>query len=149
MLFTILALLSGAHIAFLQRIVTRSELEQLYTTCYMLQRSAMMLHKPQTLIFDIQNNSYRYKKTDYRLPSQVKFGVATGVKGPPSSPDYVITKPVTFKENTITFHPDGIMQAGAVYLTDRHQRYTYALSCAVGHVSYLRKYQYTHKWCAV
>lgn len=139
-------LLSGAHTSFLHRMMVRGELDQLYTLCYMLQRSAMMFHQSQKITFDVANNVYRYKTTEYKLPNNVRFGVAPGVKGPPSSPDLPVSNPVTFKENSITFTPDGIIQPGAVYFTDRNQRYTYALSCAVGQVSYLRRYQYTTKW---
>lgn len=145
-LCALIVTLSGAHIFFLERIVVRAELELLYVTCYMLQHSAMMLGKPQTLTFDRTNNSYRYKTSEYKLPAHVSYGVASGVKGPPSTPNYVIANPITFKENKITFTPDGIIQPGAVYLTDRHHRCTYALSCAVSQVSYLRKYQYTNAW---
>jgi prepilin-type N-terminal cleavage/methylation domain-containing protein len=145
-LIAIIMMLAGMQSGFLQRMVVRSELDHLYTTCYMLQRSAMMLQQSQTLIFDVPNNTYAYKTTKYCLPISVRFGVAPGVKGPPSTPDKIITHPITFQENKIIFTPDGIIQPGAVYFTDRSGRYTYALSCAVGHISYLRKYQYTGTW---
>lgn len=112
----------------------------------MLQRTAMMLQQPQTLQFDVQHGRYRFKKTEHCLPAHVQFGAALGVKGPPSAPDKTIENPITFQNSTITFFSDGTIQSGAVYLTDRSGRYTYALSCAVSQISYLRKYQYTNKW---
>lgn len=145
-LVTIIALLAGSHLVFLDRMMIRAELEHLYVTCYMLQRRAMMLQTTQTLTFNVIDHSYHYRQTEYRLPTSVRFGTAAGVKGPPSCAEHEISIPVTFKENSITFTPDGIIQPGAVYLTDRLRRYTYVLSCAVGHVSYLRRYQYTQGW---
>ncbi len=145
-LIAIIAHLAGSHLIFLDRMMIRAELEHLYTTCYMLQRRAMMLQTPQTLRCNVTDHSYHYRQTEYRLPASVRFGTAPGVKGPPSAAHHEISTPITFKENSITFTPDGIIQPGAIYLTDRSRRYTYALSCAVGHVSYLRRYQYTQGW---
>ena len=105
-----------------------------------------MLGKQETLYCDRNSNSYRYKNSMHILPASVCFGTAPGVKGPPSSPDFVISNPVTFKDSAIIFYPDGVIQAGAIYLTDNRKRCTYALSCAVSKVSYLRKYQYTNRW---
>ncbi len=139
-------MLSVSHASFLQRIFVRSELDHLYAVCYYLQRRAMICQQPQTLSFDVSKQRYHYNNRDVILPRHVRFGCARGVKGPPSAAQDVIRNPVTFKNNKITFHPDGIIQAGAVYLTDSYHRFSYALSCAVAHVSYLRKYQYTGKW---
>ena len=149
LIIALLMMLSGAQTTFVERILVRNELEQLYTVCYYLQRCAMTQRKPQTVTFDIQKRQYRYHNTEHALPDQVCFGCAPKAKGPPSSPHTAITNPITFKNNTIIFHPDGIIQSGAVYLTDRKHRHTYALSCAVSQVSYLRKYQYTDKWVII
>lgn len=146
-LIAIIVFLTGSSLSFLERMMVRAELEQLYITCYLLQRSAMMLHQSHILTFDVAQHSYHYKNVHYSLPIQVRFGTAPHVKGPPSTADGEIEIPVTFKEYNITFTPEGIIQPGAIYLTDRSQVCTYALSSAVGHVSYLRKYQYTHAWC--
>lgn len=142
----LIAVLTGSAGSFLDRIMIRAELEQLYATIYMMQHTAMMLHTPQTIIFDTEQHSYRYKNSDYFLPSNVRFGTAAGVKGPPSTADTDIIIPITFVQNSITCTPEGTIQPGAVYMTDRYHRYTYALSCAVGHVSYVRKYVYSSGW---
>jgi len=139
-------LLSGAHATFLNRMVVRAELEHLYALSYYLQRKALMLHQPQQLTFDIKHHTYQANNKTYRLPAHVRFGVASGVKGPPSTPEKLIVNPVTFPEHTVTFHSDGVIQAGTVYLTDTNRQCTYALSCSVSAVSYLRKYQYTNAW---
>ncbi|EKD48944.1 MAG: hypothetical protein ACD_64C00062G0007 [uncultured bacterium] len=145
-LIALLAMLCAAHSSFLTRMLVRAELEHLYSVSYYLQRKALMLHVPQTISFDIQNNRYDADGKTYRLASQVKFGTAHGVKGPPSQPNTVIHTPITFTGNSITFYPDGVIQSGAVYITDANRSVTYALSCAVSSVSYLRKYQYTDAW---
>ncbi len=149
LLIALLLTLSGVQTSFLDRMFLRNELEQLYTTCYYLQRSAIAKNKPQLLSFDMQHNRYRYHQTEHTLPARVRFGTAPGIKGPPSSPDQPINNPISFKNNTITFHPDGVIEPGAVYITDSKQQYTYALSCAVAQVSYLRKYQYNGRWISL
>ena len=145
-LISILVLLTGAHSSFLSRMLVRAELEHLYSSSYYLQRKALMLHTPQTLSFDVKQNSYCMDGKTYRLPLQVKFGTAQGVKGPPGSPHSEVQKPISFTGDSITFHPDGVIQSGTMYLTDANHSCTYALSCAVSSVSYLRKYQYTDGW---
>ncbi len=149
LLIALLVMLSGAQISFLDRMIVRSELEQLYTTCSYLQRSAMAQNKPQQLIFDVPNNRYRYHTTEHTLAARVQFGSSLGAKGPPSSPTKSILNPISFPNSSITFHPDGVIEPGTVYLTDVKQQYSYALSCAVAQVSYLRKYQYTGRWISV
>ena len=149
LLIALLLMLSGAQTTFLDRMLVRNELEQLYTTCSYLQRCAMAHHKPQQLIFDVQNNRYRYHQTEHTLPARVRFGTSPGIKGPPSHPLQPIHHPISFKNNSITFHPDGVIEPGAVYITDAKQQHTYALSCAVAQVSYLRKYQYTGRWISL
>lgn len=141
-----MAVLVGANSSFLSRMLVRAELEHLYTASYYLQRKALMLHAPQTIQFDRNNNTYEIDEKTYRLPSHVRFGTALGVKGPPSGPLSMVTNPITFLHNSITFYPDGVIQSGTIYLTDHHKSCTYALSCAVSPVSYLRKYQYTDGW---
>lgn len=149
-LLTVIALLIGSQARFFDRLIARSELERLHTTCIYLQRLAMATHTEQNLIFDEARTSYRYRDVDYHLPHSVIFGCAKGVKGPPASPTNVIAHPITFKNKTITFYPDGIIQAGTIYLADRDTRYMYALSCGVSQVSYVRKYQYAQsKWMLI
>lgn len=146
MLIAILAFLVGSSSAFLTRMMVRAELEHLYTVCYYLQRRAMMLNKSQVLTLNSARNSYSTPDRSYNLPSHVQFGASSGAKGPPSAPEHVISNPITFQDNTIVFHPDGVIKPGALYLTDTSRQCTYALSSAVAQVSYLRKYQYTGSW---
>ncbi len=145
-LLAILVFISHAQLTFLNRMMVRAELEHMYTVCYYLQRRALMLNKPQTLTFDCAARTYKTAQQTYRLPAHVQFGTAAGVKGPPSSPDSIVSSPITFKSHSITFYADGVIKPGAIYLTDTNKSCTYALSCAVAQVSYLRKYQYNNGW---
>src|SRR5579872_64404 len=145
-LLGLMMFLTGAQSLFLHRLLVRTELEHLYTTCYYLQRKAMITQQPQKLILQPDTNSYSYNGTCYSLPTHVRFGCPDGAQGPPAHPATVITKPITFINNAISFAPSGVMQAGTAYLIDRNGIHGYALSCAVAQVSYLRKYQYNGQW---
>lgn len=146
LLISFVMFLSGAHGKFLHRLLARTELEHLYTTCYYLQRKAMITGKTQRLTFEPQKKAYRYGMTRHYLPTHVCFGCPDGAKGPPAHPERRITNPITFKGGSMLFHPTGVMQAGTAYLTDSMRQHGFALSCAVAQVSYLRKYQYSDKW---
>lgn len=127
-------------------LLVRMELEKLQGVCLYLQKCAQSCQQKQMLEFDICNNSYSFKGQREQLPSQVHFNIKQGVKGPPSCPKYVLDKPITFEQERIIFYPDGIVQSGAIYLTDEKNECLYALSNGVGHVSFLRKYRYDNGW---
>lgn len=137
---------TGGQSLFLNRIMVRTELEHLYTTCYYLQRKAMITHQPQKLIFDQEHKSYSYDTVRHDLPKSVSFGYPNGARGAPAGQEQFITHPITFINNAILFSPTGVMQAGTVYLCDTAHKYGFALSCAVAQVSYLRKYRYNGTW---
>lgn len=145
-LLATLLFLTGVHSRFLNQLLVRSELERIYSVCYYLQHYAMMSGEEQKLIFDVEKNRYNYFGNTHQLPRHVEFGTAQGIKGPPATPEKIITQPVTFQASCITFYPSGIIQPGAIYLTSSEKRHTYALSCGVTQVSYLRKYQYNGTW---
>lgn len=145
-LLLILATLVGAHVSFLNRLVLRSELELLCNTCFYMQRRALMLNRQQTIYLYPEKNCYAIEGRTFTLPSHVVFGFLPGAKGPPSAPEHLIEQPITFKNNCITFYPDGTISAGALYLADSAKQWGYALSCPVSAVSYLRKYQYNGTW---
>ncbi len=106
----------------------------------------MINNEPTTLTFEPNENKYSYDTVEYQLPRNVCFGTAKGAKGPPSNPYKMIANPITFKGNSITFHPNGIIKSGTIYLCDSKRNYNYALSCSVAQVSYIRKYQYSDGW---
>lgn len=146
-LVAIIASLGISHMSFFDRIMTRIELERLHATCLYVQRLAMATHEEHHVICDERTMSYRYHGGEHHLPKNVRFGCASGIKGSPSQDEHMVQHAITFKHNTIIMHPDGIISAGTIYLTDTSQKYMYALTCGVSQVSYIRKYQYIGgKW---
>lgn len=111
-----------------------------------LQRIAMVTNKKQILTFDTARNCYTYRGHEERLSSYTTFGTLNNVKGPPSTPTHTINNPITFIGKRITFTPNGILQPGTIYLTDKNKQYQFALSVPVSQISFLRKYQYDGKW---
>jgi len=111
-----------------------------------LQRTAMVTHKNQTLIFDTVRNTYTYNGHEERLCSYARFDTIKNLKGPPSAPTTAITKPITFINNKITFTPNGILQPGTIYLADSKKHCQYALTIPVSQISFLRRYRYDTSW---
>jgi len=130
---------------FLSRMMVRAEVEKLRTACRYLQRRAMAEGKQMTLQFNRHTNSYGCQDEANTLPSQVVFGTLPSAKGPPSSPTRPLTSPITFEGDHITFGPEGAMQAGAVYLADRHKQCLYGLTASVGNM-HLRTYCHRTRW---
>lgn len=152
-LMIVLALcMLGATLVFQSRSLfhetgIRVEQDLLYATCLYLQQSAMMNNEEVILAFDHDaSQGYSFEGTERSLYPQVRFGVIPGVKGPPSSPTKELRSGITFRKKCITFYPDGIIDAGTVYLTDTDNHYLYALSSGVGAVSYLRRYRFEERW---
>jgi len=134
------------NVSFLNRSVIRVEVNKLYTACMYVRQCALTTHQEQTLIFNKKNNSYSFDGRVEHLSSSVTFGVIPGAKGPPSSPQKLLSSPITFKKDRIVFYPDGVISSGTVYLTDYQRQSLYALSNGIAQISYLRKYLYTGRW---
>jgi len=125
----------------------RSEQDLLYATCLYLQQSAMATNGERTLTLHEDNgHGYTFDGTVRCLYPSIRFGVIPGVKGPPSAPTKELKRSITFKKQCITFYPDGIIDAGTLYLTDDQHTHLYALSSGVGVVSHLRRYRYEGGW---
>lgn len=135
--------------SFMYRVIVRQEVEKLALICRYLQQSAMVGNLSRVLTFDVKKNGYMYDGCYEKLPNSVEFGTVPGVKGPPANPDHQIQSPITFKDERIVFHPDGIIQAGTVYLISKDRQIMYALSCPVSQVSYMRIYEYDGFWKCV
>lgn len=142
----IITALASTNGSFLRKSLVRAEIEKLHTICCYLKQVALVTNKQCVLTFDCDAGCYKYEDTIETLPKQLRFGAAADVLGPPSAPTKPIKKGVTFPSNQIVFYPTGIVHAGSVYISDKDYTYTYALSCAVSHVSYLRKYCYNAHW---
>ena len=145
-LVALLFTLGSINFSFLHRIALRSELDSLHTICQSLQQRAMATNTKQQLIFNRVDNSYSFGGNTHQLPHYLQFGVISGVKGPPASPNRLVTNPITFKRDIIVFHPDGIISPGAVYLIDTDNQFLYALSSGIAQVSFLRLYRYRSRW---
>ena len=143
---TLLVGCAVSHMSFLSRGYARSELELLYQTCVYAQHHAMSSGRPCTVVLDLDKHRYTCNDKISMLADGVRFGFREDVKGPPSAPGKPIVKASTFKNNIITCSPDGIIDAGTVYITDTAQRCLYALTSGVAPYSYLRKYRYAGKW---
>ena len=145
-IFCLVITLTFSNVSFLEQSVAQSEIDKLYSIAHYLQRRAQMTNQEQVLRFDRFGKSYSFNGRQETLPKGIEFGTLPSIKGPPASPLRDVTNPITFKGEKITFHPQGIMQSGTVYLMHKKQQKMYALSCAVAQVSFLRKYRYDKRW---
>lgn len=148
-LFILLVGLVIANTSFLNRYLVRAELDKMYTVFRYLQKTAMVSGQEQVLEFDVKKNRYMCGKRVFTLPSQVVFGVLPDVKGPPSAPQKIITKSITFRGKKVRFNKAGIIKSGTIYITDKAKHVMYAMSCSVAQASYLRKYAYHGKWIPI
>jgi prepilin-type N-terminal cleavage/methylation domain-containing protein len=138
--------LSFGQLHFLRRGYASAELDNLYQTCLYMQRHAMVAGKACDITLDITGNYYQFNDQRCQLIQGVQFGILPNVKGPPSTPTKLLSKPCSFKNNQISFSKDGSISAGTVYITDVTHNCLYALSSSVASYSYLRKYRYADKW---
>lgn len=145
-LVSIIVSLSMLNVQSFNTLTVRIEIEKLYATCFYLQQKALSSQTKQILKFDLHKGAYIYDNHYEQLSPRVIYGFIDGVKGPPSSPQELISKKSSFDNDQIVFYPDGVIQAGALYLTDVNKKTLYALTSGVGHISFLRKYRYDGSW---
>lgn len=127
---------------FHDQIGIQQDVQKIYSAILYLQQRAKSNFETQHLEFDISKRSFKYNSQTYLLSPNAEFGVATGIKGPPSAPKKNIVSPITFEGNRIAFYPDGTISAGIVYLFDRKTKNTFAISSSVSYMSFIRKYKY-------
>ncbi len=101
---------------------------------------ARCLKNKQHLMVNAYNSTLTFNHETYTLTSGYRIGVLSNVYGPPSSPNKLITNPVTFTEGAIIAHPDGTLQAGTMYITDGQTQY--AVTTPVSAFSHIRVYRY-------
>lgn len=145
-IFCIIALLTTSNVSFLRDSLVRHQVDSLFMVARYLQKRAQVTHQEQVLSFDRFASTYSFNGRTKKLPAGIRFAALPGIKGPPSSPLQSIDAPITFKSDKIIFYPQGIMQAGTVYVSDAKSSSLYALSCGVSQVSFLRKYRYDKRW---
>jgi hypothetical protein len=130
-----------------RRRAVKTELLLLQTTCRYLQQVAIATNQEQQLVFDCALQKYSYDTSTHQLNAGVVYGFPQDLKGPPACPCKLLSKPVTFVNDTITFYPTGIISAGSVYFSDAGHTCCYALSNAISQVSYIRIYtSCAQKW---
>lgn len=135
---------------FIDRSIARSELSFFKIFCQKVRSDAVAAGEEQSIELDAPTRSYRAGGMHVQLPTQVQFGTAPGVLGPPSNPINPITEAITFKDKKIVCFPDGRLSSGIVYFTTNDKGVTYALSNGVATLSYLRLYRYEQgKWVTV
>ena len=145
-LVVIAIMLTVPQFSFLQKTAVRSEIEKMHALFVYMQHLAIATQQDQTIEFDVIKNCYSCNNQIIPLACGISFGTKPGVFGPPASPHALITKPITFANNKITFYTTGTMQAGTVYLVDQSKNYIYALTTPVSHISYVRRYKYEGAW---
>lgn len=148
----LIVLIAGLSISLLSttdNLYVRLEIEKLYTYALYLQRTALINKEEQKLIFNIEHNSYLAGNREHSLYKKIRFGFIEGAYGPPYAQTDLLQKPISFKNNTIIFYPDGTISSGVVYLTNIDKSIGYALSSGVSAISYLRCYKYDKKWVLI
>lgn len=129
-----------------ERSLVGAEMQLLCAACNSLQQQAIATNTIQELVLDVANHTYSCNGHEHTLAKGVYFDVALNAYGPPSAPYKLLEKPITFKENKILFYPEGMMSAGMVCFTNSSHSLLYAISSAVAHVSFLRRYSYDRSW---
>lgn len=145
--------------SFFDKFLVKNETQHLFNAMSFLQQKAISSNTNQQLFFDLKNNCYFYfsnnKKNNHKLANKVKFDFIKGILGPPSAPSKTIKKITTFKRNKdgfyfATFHPNGQIDTGTIYLVDKRYKSMFAVTSPISQVSYLRKYQHLkNKWILV
>ena len=137
--------------SFFARFLVQAEINKLHAVFSYLQQRAIAGNEEQELLFDLKNNTYRFKTiqgeiTIQKLPKSVRFGFLPGVKGPPSHPDKPIeiaaTFPITNGIPAAKFMTNGKITPGTVYVVDEREQCLGALTCPISQVSNIRKYTY-------
>ncbi|MGC2310433.1 MAG: prepilin-type N-terminal cleavage/methylation domain-containing protein [Candidatus Babeliaceae bacterium] len=124
--------------------IARTELDTLYMVFMALSNKAQLKHHDIILTFDPTKHTYHYENKEHQLAPYTLFGYQEYAQGPPSQPTHLLAQPITFGSNQVIFYADGTIKSGTVYLTDKNHQVTYALSCPIAQISYLRRYVYDH-----
>lgn len=139
----LVVVLAWPFLWFHDQINIKQDVQKLYTAILYQQQKAKSSFETHYLTFDLTKKSFKYNNQIYELSSNTDYGVAQGIKGPPSAPKKDIINPITFEGKRIAFYPDGTISAGIVYLYDRKTKESYAVTSSVSYISFIRKYIYT------
>ena len=149
-LISIIVIISSNFIGASRKILVQAELEKLYSVFIILQRNAIFERRDHELIFSIETNSYSFNGRVISLGNYLKMGAPIGVKGPPSNPKNIITKPCSFTDNKVIFYGDGRVSSGVIYLTDKDGTAACAISVPVSDFPFIRRYVYRNNaWALI
>ncbi|MGA9530483.1 MAG: hypothetical protein WBQ73_01185 [Candidatus Babeliales bacterium] len=145
--FCMILLCSTHYFSLFDSVIIKTELNHLFTACFYLQKTALVTNKPQIIHFNTALNNYTIEGRVHTLPHWFSLTLPDKpLYGPPSSPYSLVKNSVTFKDNSIIFYPNGIIQSGTVYLTNNNNGKVYAFSNGISQFSFLRMYQYDGQW---
>lgn len=122
--------------------ILKAQAEKLYQTIYALKNRAQLQNKKIEIKINTNQNIYSYENQQEKLNKNIKFGFLENSFGPPSSPNKKITKACTFKNDTIKIEPNGEINPGTIYLTDKNQKFMSAISIGIAKTIFIRKYSY-------
>lgn len=120
------------------------DLYLLRDVCTMMQQQALAERIEQKITFDLEHQRYEYAGFWYTLKDLV-FAAPQEILGPPSSPQHVITRAITYPQAIMLCQADGKIKPGTLYLTSADGTQAYALTIPVGDVSYVRVYRAREK----
>lgn len=152
----ILFLIAAPKLSFMDDYFLYREQDVLCATIAYVQHKAIATNQSQILSFDLNKNSYTYSypkskiQTD-KLLHGVSFGFLSGTKGPPSKPEALVTKAITFdikKEiPKIICLPNGAITSGTIYLLDKKKIKMIAVTIGITEIASIRKYAYEgNRW---
>ncbi|MBM3886501.1 hypothetical protein FJ364_01100 [Candidatus Dependentiae bacterium] len=124
-----------------------NELRALQFEFICLQRQVISCNMSYRINFLLDQQAYEIvqieKKVLCKLPSNIKFGFISGIKGPPGKPETVIKQPIRFENPTplaAIIQPHGRISSGTVYLTHIDETIMGALSITPHQTAYMRVY---------
>ena len=131
---------------FIKKAYLRAEIDKLYSDFIYLQQCAITENKIYSLNFNEKLSNYSYNGHVHRFSSGIEFGVLSGVLGPPSKPNKLMERGITFKGSKILFHPTGAVQPGMVSLVNRSIKNMFSISISASNISSIKKYSYENVW---
>ena len=99
---------------FLDRLISKNNLYELYMACIYLQQKSIASNKKHVLYLNRKENTYYY-----RLGQKI---VSRNISA----------KKITFNKEQILFHPNGRISSGSIYAGN------HILTCGVAQISFLR-----------
>lgn len=139
----LIALLMGLTMSigsWFARFLVQREIHKFQTLCYYVQAHAVATGHEEMIRLDRHKQGYWYHETFHALPPGIAYAIMPRIAYGPGQRAYHRHNPISYVNDTIHFYPDGTIQAGTLYMSDRTTQY--ALTTNVGAISYIRIYYY-------